>query len=165
MKVMGLDLSLTSTGVVVLNAKETLCSMALKSKYKEAIRLLDITGQMDVVLDEYKPNVVVLEGYAFMANGRITGLAELVGVIRVLLEEKSYKPLIVPPARVKKFACGKGNAKKDQVRLEVYKRWGFEAKTNDEVDAYVLARIGLARLGLDTNLTKAQREVIEGLKE
>ncbi len=73
--------------------------------------------------------------------------------------------LVVPPARLKKFACGKGNAKKDEIRLAVYKRWGFEAPTNDEVDAYVLARIGLAYLGYDDKLIKPQLEVIKDLKK
>jgi hypothetical protein len=60
-------------------------------------------------------------------------------------------------------SCGRGNTKKDEVRLAVFKRWSFEAKTNDEIDAYVLARIGLAYLGYDDDLTKPQREVVEAL--
>ena len=71
--------------------------------------------------------------------------------------------LVVPPARLRSLPAG--NAKKDEVRLEVYKRWGFEAPTNDEVDAYVLARIGLAYLGYDDKLIKPQLEVIKDLKE
>ena len=67
--------------------------------------------------------------------------------------------------RVEKVRHRPRNAKKDEVRLEVYKRWGFEAPTNDEVDAYVLARIGLAYLGYDDKLIKPQLEVIKDLKK
>ena len=95
----------------------------------------------------------------------MAALGELGGVIKCALFEERQPYIVVPPARLKKFACGKGNAKKDEVRLEVYKRWGFEAPSNDEVDAYVLARIGLAYLGYDTDLIKPQLEVIQALKK
>lgn len=165
MKVMGLDLSLTSTGLVVLTP-DNVYSEALKSNLKAEGRLVDLCRQVRSRMGEHVPNLVVLEGYSFMSSGRgMTGLAELGGVIKSFLWANGHLFIIVPPARVKKFACGKGNAKKDQVRLEVFKRWGFEAKTNDEVDAYVLARIGLAYLGHEVDkLIKPQREVIEDLQ-
>src|SRR5690554_4695228 len=163
MKVMGLDLSLTSTGLVIVTPDETVLSRAIKSKSKGEERLLHIKEQINNELTEYCPDLVVLEGYAFMANGRITGLAELGGVIKAELHTRKQKVIVVPPARVKKFVCGKGNAKKDEVRLWAFKRWAFEAKSNDEVDAYVLAQIGLAYLGVPVVQNKAQQEVIDDL--
>ena len=48
----------------------------------------------------------------------------------------------VPPSTLKKFVTGKGNAKKDQMMLAIYKRWGTEFDNNDAADAYALAQYG-----------------------
>lgn len=162
MVVMGLDLSLTSTGLVVLAEGLMLKSKAIKSKENTERRLIDIKDQIEREMLEYEPNLVVLEGYAMLANGRITALAELGGVVKASLYVRKQPFIVVPPARVKKFATGKGNANKDEVRLWVYKRWGVELKTNDEIDAYVLAQIGLSYLGCPVQC-KAQQEVIDDL--
>jgi len=162
MVVMGLDLSLTSTGLVVLSPELMLKSKAIKSKENAERRLIDIKEQIEREILEYEPALVVLEGYAMLANGRITALAELGGVVKASLYVRKQPFIVVPPARVKKFATGKGNTTKDEVRLWVYKRWGVELKTNDEIDAYVLAQIGLSYLGCPVQC-KAQQEVIDDL--
>lgn len=174
MKVIGLDLSLTSTGAVVLSPGE--CqgkaqgdpyteSLIIKSKYKGEARLEHLREQTMTLVSLNQPDLIVIEGYAFGRPNAMAPLAELGGVIKHSLHINGWNYIIVPPTRAKKFACGKGNAKKDEVRLGVFKRWGFEAKTNDEVDAYVLARIGRAYLGLDDDLIKPQLEVVKDLKK
>jgi len=60
---------------------------------------------------------------------------------------------------------GKGNATKEKVAVGVYKRWGQEFTTNDEADAFVLAKIGQAYLCGTDGLTAFQKEVIENLSE
>ena len=165
MTVVGLDLSLACTGLVAIDG-DKVDSLAIKTKPQEHVRrVVKINAEILATLKKLKPELIVIEDYAFMGNGKITELAELGGVVKTSLFSLGYKFVTVAPSQVKKFACGKGNAKKDQVRLEVYKRWGFEAPTNDEVDAYALARIGLGVLGLDDNLTKPQLEVIKAIKE
>ena len=163
--VMGLDLSLTSTGVVLLKSDGTSQSMTIKSKFREEARLADLREKIMVAVKLHRPGLVVLEGYAFGRPNAMAALGELGGVIKCALFEERQPFLIVPPTRLKKYACGRGNTKKDEVRLAVFKRWGFEAPSNDEVDAYVLARIGLAYLGYDTDLIKPQLEVIQALKK
>ena len=166
MRVVGIDLSLACTGLVSIDESGNVDSFAVKTKpQRQEKRLIHITGSILSFLVKPKPDLIVIEDYAFMANGQITKLAELGGVVKTSLFSCDYNFITIAPSRVKKFACAKGNAKKDQVRLEVYKRWGFEAKTNDEVDAYALARIGLAVLGLDDKLTKAQQEVVKAIEE
>jgi len=67
---------------------------------------------------------------------------------------------------VKKFATGKGTAKKEDMAVAIYKRWNKEFGTNDEADAYVLAKIGEAyHPGLYVEgLTAFQHEVIDKLR-
>lgn len=45
------------------------------------------------------------------------------------------------PSQIKKFLTGKGNAKKEIMIKEAYKKFGFEASTNDEVDAYAIGKL------------------------
>jgi crossover junction endodeoxyribonuclease RuvC len=171
MIVIGLDLSLTSTGAVVLGPGEeqgdfcTEESLVIKSKYKGEARLEHLREQIMVLVSLNQPDLIVIEGYAFGRPNAMAPIAELGGVVKHSLYINGWPFILVPPTRVKKFACGKGNAKKDEVRLGVYKRWGFEAKTNDEVDAYALARVGLAYLGVDDDLIKPQIEVVKDLKK
>jgi crossover junction endodeoxyribonuclease RuvC len=86
--------------------------------------------------------LVVLEGYAF-SRVNLTHLGEVVGVVKVALWEAGIPSLVqLTPGGLKKFVSGRGNAKKDEMRLEAFKRFGFEAKTQDEVEAVCLAWAG-----------------------
>ncbi|MGI6351406.1 MAG: hypothetical protein ACOX6M_10255 [Armatimonadota bacterium] len=159
MKYVGIDPSLTSTGVVMLDDDaEIIDSRVIKSRQKDAARLIEIEN----ALWELLPNYVALEGYAMGSRYGREAAGELGGVIRRALYLQGSTYVVVPPASLKKFAA-KGNAKKDEVRLEVYKRWGVEFETNDEVDAYVLARIAYAKFHGD-DLIKRQQEVIDKLE-
>ena len=42
---------------------------------------------------------------------------------------------------LKKFAAGKGNAKKQEMLLQIYKRWGLEFTDDNAADAYSLGRL------------------------
>ena len=164
--VIGLDLSLASTGLVVLgDAADVRETTALTTKLRGMERLADIEGRVLVRVGR-DTRLWVIEGYSFGSKNmaKHMELAELGGVVKQALWRAKQTVLVVPPTRVKKFACGAGNAKKDDMRLAVYKRWGFEARTTDEVDAYALARIGLAYLGLDDKLTGPQREIVTALR-
>jgi hypothetical protein len=50
-------------------------------------------------------------------------------------------PLKVPPMTLKKYAAGKGNAKKQEMLLQIYKRWGIEFNDDNAADSYALARL------------------------
>lgn len=169
--VVGLDPSLTSTGLVTLDQTGNVVRAEVIAPRRRGAtgveRLNDFWLQVaERVAGIPEQSLWVIEGYAMgMPRGSspLTYLAELGGVIRLGLYRAGMRIVNVPPARLKKFACGVGNAKKDEVRLHVYKRWGFEHPSNDVVDAYALARLGLAIEGHDTNLTVAQRAVVDDL--
>lgn len=158
MNVLGLDLSLVSTGWARPNGE----SGVIVSSQKGMARIADIEALLTEV-GLYRASLVVIEGYSFASKGRaIISLGELGGVIRYELFMDNTPFIDVPPTMVKKFASGRGNAKKDEMRLEVYKRWSVEFKTEHQVDAYVLAKIGEAVLsGQTENLIQPQRQVVE----
>lgn len=174
----GLDLSLVKTGYAFVQSDgKVLASGIIKSSpsgdkpIDETMRIVTIANiimeKIDEILPDNGPDLVVIEGLAFMAQG--TSLVQLAGLnylTRILLAEFKWPFLIVAPTTLKKFITGSGKGEKDMVMMAVYKNYGFEAGDNNEADAFSLAACGLALLNnpLKPN-TKAQEEVIKLLKK
>ena len=163
---LGIDLSLTGTGLVILDGGEPFYSECFKPQNKSgSSRLIEIRCKIEKTLSDCIPEIVCLEGYSFGSRGRaVFQTGELGGIIRVLLHEWGIKWIEIPPSQVKKFATGKGNSGKDLILQQVYKRWGQEFETSDEADAFVLAKIGTILLGHKEKLTVQQEEVVETIK-
>ncbi len=159
--VVGIDAGLTSTGVAVLNDKPH--TEAIQSKKTGPQRLIEVRDRVLGLVEG--ADLVAIEGYAFARPNQAHQIGELGGVLRAMLFEHGFSILEVAPSAVKKFATGKGNATKEKVAVGVYKRWGQEFRTNDEADAFVLAKIGQAYLCGTDGLTAFQKEVIENLSK
>ena len=161
----GIDASLNGTGVICLKDETTELHKRIESKLKGVKRLIDIEDTLKFIVDKLPADLILIEGYAYAAKNQAHQIGELGGVIRTMLEKRGLPWIEVAPSQVKKFASGKGNAKKDLVMLNVYKKWGVEFASSDEADAYVIARIGQALLSKDTELTQYQAEVIADLRK
>ena len=150
MRVVGLDLSLTATGIAV---EDGTCTVKVRTTGMQ--RLADVR---DIVLDAYQPrferppdfgHLFVIEGYSMgtaRQSSHAHGLGELGGVIRLALWEAGVPYVDVPPACLKKYATGKGNANKEAVLIAAVKR-GAEVKDNNEADAWWLRAMGMDALG------------------
>lgn len=165
MRVMGLDLSLTGSGVVVIERTgQVLFSRTITSRLTDMERLAFIRGEIGEVLSKYSPMLTCIEGYSMGSrSGQLASIGELGGVIKLLLHRNKFRYTIVAPTQLKKFVTGKGSAMKDEIMMHVYKRWGYEAKDNNTADAYGLSRIALALEGEDNKLIAPQKEVIRAL--
>ena len=161
----GIDPSLTATGFVVLNGDgELVEARTLTSSKRGVERLLDLRQQVRSLVAHYKPDLVAVEGYSFGSKGRsVFSIAEWGGVLRVLLVDLGREFVDVAPAEVKKFAAGKGSVGKPQMAVAVYKRWGVEFEDDNQVDAYVLARMAWA-MRVEAQLTKPQQEALRKLE-
>ena len=164
--VIGLDMSLTGTGVVALRDGKLLENMRIEPKAKGGVpRLLEIEKEITAHLACVKPQLVIIEGYAFARPNQAHQIGELGGVIRRMLVIGGWRYIEVAPKMAKKFCTGKGTAPKEIILQQVYKRWGAEFQTSDEADAYVLAKIGEALLAKERTLTAFQAEVIHELEK
>lgn len=67
---------------------------------------------LDILKDA---DVVAIENYAFGAVGRVFQIAENTGLLKQRLWETKKDVSLFAPAEIKKFATGKGNAKKEAV--------------------------------------------------
>lgn len=104
---------------------------------------------------DYRVADVAIEGYAFgsqMANM----LGELGGLVKLAIyDHYNILPLIVPPTSLKKYVTGKGTGvQKNQMLLNIYKKWKVEFTDDNAADSYALAKIasGYAELGYEKEL-------------
>lgn len=162
---LGLDLSLTGTGIVVLGDSNTaLHAEVLKNKLRGEQRLLFLRDRVAEVIKEFVPAIICLEGYSMGSRiGQAFSIGELGGVIRANIYEQGFDYFAIPPTRLKKFITGGGKAEKDMIVFHVYKRWGFEAKDNNMADAYGLAQVAKSIANKGKGLIKAQEEVIKDI--
>ncbi len=139
MKILGLDLSLRSTGWATPDK-----ASGVVAPLGEGIERLQniLCALRDLGL--YEQDLVVIEGYSFASKMGGHQLGELGGVIRYSLWLERRPFIVVAPTTLKKFVGGKGNLKKDEMRLETWKRWQAEFRSEHEVDAFGLSKIGEA---------------------
>ena len=146
---MGLD-SGTHTGYAVLDQSGQKLQLGAQdfSKLPRFERWAQMRDWMVAILAMWKPRLVVIEGYGFGNVNSLATLVEYGTIYRQVLLDHAINFIEVPPTSIKAFIT-KGGAKKDEMRLAAYKKWGIEHSSNDAVDAYVMAQFGRAVLGVE----------------
>lgn len=144
--IVGLDMSLTSTGISSGGSRH-----AIRTNTKGPERLSNISLMvMDVLLELENP-AVMIEGYSFASrNSQAHAIGELGGVMRLCLWNTRIPYVEIPPTSRAKFATGKGNAAKGEVMSAVSARTGIVwsgAGADDICDAFILEEMGLTALG------------------
>lgn len=145
-KILGLDLSLTSTGYSCDGE-----TGVVQTKERDVIRLHNINAQVQLLLSKFDMPACVIEGYSFASkNSQSHSIGELGGVIKLTLHNLDIPFVIVPPTVRAKFATGKGNAGKNEVVSAVSARTGIVwsgSGADDKCDAFILEEMGLAATG------------------
>jgi len=166
---LGVDLSLTGTGLVILENGKSVYQDLIKSKpsgdkpIDEVKRIRKIVETIELTVGEYMPTIAVIEGLAFMARNStaLVQLSALNYMTRAMLMDYHVPFIIVAPTSLKKFVTGNGAAKKDVMLIETFKRYGVSILDDNVCDAYGLAQVGLALQGGNSKVTtKLQEEVL-----
>lgn len=149
-KVLGVDPSLTSTGLATPSG----ACMALKTDFRGWERISYILGKIEHNLKLDPPTHICMEGYAFSRGrvGRVFDLAELGGCMKLLFLSKGLPIILVPPTTLKIYASGEGNAKKEFVMKEIKARWKRSFVSSDMADAFALQKFGQDYLLASSNL-------------
>lgn len=152
MTVLGVDPSLTSTGVAYSGFGDQIVThRIIPGKYLKGVSRLafiknSIESTMNIVFrEEDENNLMVYEGYAMGApksGGRAFDMGELGGVLKTLAYTKGIPVLLVPPTSLKLFATGNGRAEKLDILQAVKDTWGYALMNDDEADAFVLYQMG-----------------------
>jgi crossover junction endodeoxyribonuclease RuvC len=148
MRVLGIDPSLTATGVALPDG--TVATVAVKlskggrlKHVRESDRLIAIRDRVACLLDDV--DLVVVEGYSYGSGFQAHQLGELGGVLRVLLTEAGVAWVEVAPTRVKRYATGKGNAGKADMLLAAQCA-GVATTDHNAADAWWLRAVGVHAL-------------------
>lgn len=145
MKILGLDVSVRSTGWFV--AKRSCGVITPDPKLSFGEKLVFFRLELSKILDKYRPDLVVIESAYYRPGfGSIQTLKSLVkfaGVAQELCAGKDIKTEIITATSARKNCCGKQEApfKKPEV-FEYFKKkygldWSFK-EGNDVTDAMAL---------------------------
>ena len=176
----GIDQSLTGFAITALNVAQPECyeTWVYKSEFHGVKRLWDIRmwmeGKFDF-LDSQNCRItnIAMEGTVLASNSALI-LGELAGMVKLCLydyfdgnlnsaipfESHLRTPLQIPPMTLKKYATGKGTSKKQEMLLQIYKRWGVEFNDDNAADSYALARLASGNA-----LGQIEEAVVEQVKD
>ena len=165
----GIDQSLTGfafTALAISDPKQYI-TWVYKSPYFGVERLVDIRqflfDHFDYVSKDHEIDKIAMEGTVLASHSALV-LGELSALVKLTIydyfDDDIRFPVMVPPMTLKKYAAGKGNAKKQEMLLQMYKRWGVEFSDDNAADSYALARLaaGIAK-------DKVEESVVEQMKD
>jgi Holliday junction resolvasome RuvABC endonuclease subunit len=168
----GIDQSLTGFALSAVNTTDPTqhITWVYKSPYFGVERLADIRQwltdhfeyleEQGAIFQDIAMEGTVLASYAALVLGELSATVRL-AIFDYFDEDDDRRfPLKVPPMTLKKYASGKGNAKKQEMLLQIYKRWGIEFNDDNAADAY-----GLARMAAEFHIDSIEAAVIEQMKD
>lgn len=147
----GIDPSLTGTGLIILNDNAEIIEQQLISTkhdssniYDIEVRILQIIDKISFILNIKNLYGIYMENISWASKGEaFAQLASLNYAIRVFLYQNKILYNVIPPTSLKKYVANSGSAKKNLMLKEVYKRWGVDLNDDNLADAYGLARMAL----------------------
>jgi len=139
----GIDPSLTGTGIIVLDERGNIIQSKLfNTKSTEEIEARFISIWKEIQKYTQKDSIINIEGVSFNSKGNtLIQLGALHYYIRIMMKKESLNFKVIEPKVLKKFITGSGNAKKNLMLLQVYKKFGIEFSDDNLADAYSLARM------------------------
>ncbi|MGB3135319.1 MAG: crossover junction endodeoxyribonuclease RuvC [Nodosilinea sp.] len=104
-------------------------------------RLCTIYTDLHSLLDQFKPDLVVIEKFFFYRMANTILVAQARGVILLVLAQHGLPYTEFTPAQVKQALTGYGNAEKVEVQEAVARELGLERipRPDDAADALALA--------------------------
>jgi Holliday junction resolvasome RuvABC endonuclease subunit len=165
LQVMGLDLSITSTGVCRTDGS----TFRIRTRQKDGPRRLTfIRDVLTVEVAEQRPQLAVIEDLPMnagrMSLTNLKNMACLHGVVQAVLVDADVPWAYVNTKTLKKYACDNGGASKTDMTAAAFLADGatFEDDEGaDQVDAWWLRAAAYDWLGLPLfAMPEAQREAL-----
>lgn len=140
-KIFAIDAGRVNCGWAAYNNRPFFGSVAPGKQRNSFRKVVIVADEILVLINEHKPNFVLMEDYAYgMAQGREMA-GELQGCIMYGLAKMDL-PLIKPaPSQLKNFVDAQSKSK---IMMQVLKKYHMSVHNDDEADAFVLAMIGKA---------------------
>ena len=163
----GIDQSYSGFSYTILNIDDPdeYYTSVFKTEHMHIDRLVWIRERLRKILvltGGFKSVTVAMEGYAFG-----TTMAHMLGELGAVVKLACYEdldgfegkyPYIIPPTTLKKYITGKGTGvQKNQILLNVYKKWGVEFNDDNAADSYALAMLAAGKGDLAYELEILQK--------
>lgn len=176
---LGIDQSLTGFALTALMVDDPSLyqTWVYKSDKRGVARLADIRwwlmDKFDYIANRGDIQEVAMEGTVLASQSALV-LGELAATVKlacwdyfdsnvnryVPYPDHMRVPLQIPPMTLKKYAAGKGNAKKQEMLMQIFKRWGIEFNDDNAADSYALARLASGRV-----LGAIEEAIVEQIKD
>jgi hypothetical protein len=165
--VLGLDLSITNTGLCLIDAatEGIVDAFAIQTEPADGPRVVRCEF-ISTIICEYLDNVhlIVIEDYAYSRGTALATLGELGGIVKLGLWKTTSVMecwVTVVSGEVKRYATGNWSATKDDminVARPYFRKYGQltdEQMDNDNIaDAYWIARFGLHKFSQASGLNQ-----------
>lgn len=135
-KIAGLDLSITATGIADIHGFTSTVGGDARQGDK---RLCKIRAAVEAEI--LAADLIILEDLPRSGmGGATTGMVQ--GVVRERLVAHDVPYILVPPSTLKMYATGNGGSAKPELRMSLYKRFGYDIADDNQVDAWWLRALG-----------------------
>lgn len=179
--VIGLDLSISETGVSLVTPSE-IVSFHIKhpKSMKGFARCKHNADFIFWMLENINANGftvagINIEGYAMgIRGGMVFNIGENGGAVKYALHEHALNYHVTAPTSAKKFITGKGVAEKSLILKKCMTEFDYDVNNDNEADAFVLAAMMLAQNKLHIpeelamlrpeNLTEYRKEALKSME-
>ncbi len=146
MKVIGIDYSMTSPAVTLIDGDRTICwflTSVKKNQITQTFGVFTCVGDIypdflcqeqryDLISDwavskcRVDPDALIIEDYAMGAKGKVFHIGENCGLLKHKLWKEKLRFDVIAPTALKKFAAGKGNADKCMMHSAFIEHTGID---------------------------------------
>lgn len=133
MNVLALDIA-THTGFCTKTASGV-WDFSIKRDESSGFRLIRFKAKLKEICALEEINVIVFERNAGFHKNAIIVLGEMQGICKLFCEENKIEYRAYSASEIKKFATGKGNAKKDAMVKAANEKYGKHITDDNEADA------------------------------
>ena len=151
MRIIGIDPGLARVGYGIVDeieGKKVMLDCGIietKKTQKEEERLVEISNDLDSIIDKWNPNYAAVEKFFFYRSSTTISVVQARGVIIMTLGKHNLPIQEFPPMQIKLAVTGYGHSDKDDVLKSVMHELNITSppKPDDAADALAIALTGI----------------------
>ena len=151
MRIIGIDPGLARVGYGIVDeieGKKIMLDCGIietKSTQTEEKRLIEISNDLDLIINKWNPNYAAVEKFFFYRSSTTISVVQARGVIIMTLGKHNLHIQEFPPMQIKLAVTGYGHSDKDEVLRSVMHELNITSppKPDDAADALAIALTGI----------------------
>ena len=151
MRIIGIDPGLARVGYGIIDEIEGKMTMLdcgiieTKSTQKEENRLIEISNDLNSIIDKWRPKFAAVEKFFFYRSSTTISVVQARGVIMMTLGKHNISIQEFPPMQIKLAVTGFGHSNKNEVLKSVMDELNITSppKPDDAADALAIALTGI----------------------